>query len=233
MKSLVRTNFKRAISFGSIYLILGIAVSFLLGGSISVTGSTSTEASSFTSQFLPLMLPVSVVMSSLGGLMVFVSDRTKGVFEYLIAYGVNVYEILWSTLLVTFGLVTIVLGVSIAGNITLFLLMGGSIPFAMIELFLIYTIPVSYASVAFMCMAGMIWSSLTRRIPGVNSPVGISAILGIGPNIAVLILSRFFVGSDNFMLLVGGVTLTLMALVGVMMAVANKKMNRERLLSDA
>jgi hypothetical protein len=111
--------------------------------------------------------------------------------------------------------------------------MGGSIQPAMIELLLIYTIPISYASVAFMTMAGMIWSSLTARVPGVNSPIGICTILGAGPTLVVLILSAFLSGSSNFLLLVGGVTLILVALVAVMMVMANKKMNRERLLADA
>ncbi|MCL2643066.1 MAG: YhfC family intramembrane metalloprotease [Candidatus Bathyarchaeota archaeon] len=234
LKSLVQTNFKRALSFGSIYLILGIVISFLTGGLI--TGLASEMASAdvplIVSQTFPLMLPIYAVIGSFGGLMVFVSDRTKGVYEYLIAYGVNVYEIFWSTLLVTLGLVTVVLGVSLTGNIAILLLMGGTIQPAMIEMLLIYTIPISYASVAFMTMSGMMWSSLTRRIPGVNSPIGIATLLGIGPVLVILMLSSFFVGS-GFLLLVGGVTLVLVALVAVMMVVTNKRMNRERLLSDA
>jgi hypothetical protein len=236
LKTLVQTNFKRAISFGSIYLILAIAMSFLTGGLINglISGvdSASIDSPLFVSQIFPLMLPMYVVLGSFGGLMVCVSDRTKGVFEYLIAYGVNVYEIFWSTLIVTLGLVTIVLGISLTGNIAILLLMGGSLQPAMIELLLIYTIPISYASVAFMAMAGMIWSSLTARIPGVNSPIGICTLLGLGPVLVVLLLSTFFAGSGNFLLLVGGVTLILVALVVTMMIVANKRMNRERLLSD-
>jgi hypothetical protein len=237
LKALVRTNFKRAISFGMLYLILGIALSVLTGGIISGSASSAASASAdvpvLVTQTFPIMLPMCVVIGSLGGLMVFVSDRTRGVYEYLIAYGISVYEIFWSTLLVTLGLVTVVLGVSLAGNIAITLLIGGSIQPAMINMLLIYTLPISYASAAFMTMAGMIWSSLTVRVPGVNSPVGISTLLGIGPTLAVLVLSIFFTGSSNFLLLVGGVTLILTMLVIGMMVVANKKMNRERLLADA
>jgi len=191
------------------------------------------DAQMFASQLNILMLPLFAVIGSVGGLMVFVSDRTKGVYEYLIAYGINVYEIFWSTLLVSFGLVTIVLGVSIASNMILSLLIGGSIQLVMFEMLLIYVIPLSYASVAFMCMTGMIWSSLTVGIPGVNSPVGISLLIGIGPSLVVTLLSGFLVGSDYLMLFVGGVTLILVILVVAMMVVANKMMSRERLLSDA
>ncbi|MDR1992053.1 MAG: YhfC family intramembrane metalloprotease [Nitrososphaerota archaeon] len=233
LKSLVKTNFKRALSFGSVYLILGLALSFLLGAVISGTASVSDDVPLVVSQMFPMMVPVCAVVGSFGGLMVFVSDRTKGVYEYLIAYGVSIYEILWSTLLVTLGLVTVVLGVSLTGNIAITLLMGGSIQPALIEMLLIYTIPISYASVAFMTMAGMIWSSLTARIPGVNSPIGICTLIGVGPTLVVFILSTFLSGSSNFLLLIGGVTLILVALVVTMMVVANKKMNRERLLADA
>ncbi|MDR0492578.1 MAG: hypothetical protein LBH74_02925 [Nitrososphaerota archaeon] len=238
MKSFVRTNFKRAISFGSIYLIVGIVMSLLMsvifsGTAAVASATTSAEVPLLVSQLFPLMIPLFAVIGSLGGLMVFVSDRTKGVYEYLIAYGVSIYEIFWSTLAVTFGLVTVVLGVSIAGNMVISLLMGGSIQLAMIEMLLIYTIPISYASTAFMCIAGMIWSSLTVRVPGVNSPVGISTLLGIGPVLVVFALSGFLGYSGDFVLLVGGATLVLAALVVIMMVVANKKMNRERLLSDA
>jgi uncharacterized membrane protein YhfC len=233
LKSLVKTNFKRALSFGSVYLILGLALSFLLGVVLSGTASVSDDVPLVVSQMFPMMAPVCAVVGSFGGLMVFVSDRTKGVYEYLIAYGVSVYEILWSTLLVTLGLVTVVLGVSLTGNIAITLLMGGSIQPAIIEMLLIYTIPISYASVAFMTMAGMIWSSLTARIPGVNSPIGICTLIGAGPTLVVFILSTFLSGSNNFLLLIGGVTLSLVTLVAVMMVMANKKMNRERLLADA
>ncbi|MDR2202893.1 MAG: YhfC family intramembrane metalloprotease [Nitrososphaerota archaeon] len=232
LKSLVKTNFKRSLSFGSIYLIIAIAMSFLFGAVIGGTSSATDDVPMFASQLFPMILPVCAVLGSFGGLMVFVSDRTKGVYEYLIAYGVSTYEILWSTLIVTLGLVTVVLGVSLTGNIAITLLMGGSIQPALIELLLIYTIPISYASVAFMTMAGIIWSSLTSRIPGVNSPIGICTLIGVGPTLVVFILSTFFSGLSNFLLLIGGVTLTLVALVVVMMVVANKKMNRERLLAD-
>ena len=233
MKSFVQTNFKRAIKFGSLYLIIGIVMSLVISTIFSWTASIADEEILFISQLGTLMLPLFAVMGSVGGLMVFVSDRTKGVYEYLIAYGVNVYEIFWSTLLVSFGLITIVLGISITGNVVLSLLFSGSIPFSMIETLLIYTIPLSYASSAFMCMAGMIWSSLTVGIPGVNSPVGISMILGIGPSLVVMLLGGFFIGSSYFMMLVGGVTLILIVLVVAMLVAANKMMNRERLLSDA
>ncbi|MDR2707619.1 MAG: hypothetical protein LBB87_02575 [Nitrososphaerota archaeon] len=236
MTSFIRTNFRRAVSFGSVYLILAIVMSILVGGIFSWTASLSEDASLYVASQFPMMIPLFAVIGSFGGLMVFVSDRTKGVYEYLIAYGVSVYKIFWATLLVTLGLVTIFLGISLAGNMAILLLMGSQIQFSLIKLILIYTIPLCYASTAFMCIAGMMWSSLTVRVPGVNSPIGISALIGMLPVMVVYFLTLFGgLGglSTSIWIIIGGVVLLLVILVIVMMIIANNKMNRERLLSDA
>ncbi len=230
-KSLFRTNFKRAISYGAVYLGTGLVISILFGGIFSSIASVGGSVPLAILEEFPLMLPMFVVIGCLGGLMIFVSDRSKGVYEYLIAYGVSTYEIFWSTVQVTLGLVTIILASSIAANMVMSLLIGGSIQPVMIELLLIYTIPLSYAGAAFMSMASMLWSSLTVRMVGVNSPVGLAPILGIVPVLAVYFLALF--DSSDFLLITVGATLILVALVIVMMVVANKKMSRERLLSDA
>ncbi len=105
-------------------------------------------------------------------------------------------------------------------------------PVAEIELLLVYSIPLSYAAAAFMSMSGMVWSFLTTRVAGVNSPVGLAPILGIAPVFVVLLLSTA-VGPGAFTLLTAAATLTLIVAVVSMMVVANKKMVRERLLSEA
>jgi len=67
LKSLVRTNFRRAISFGSVYLILGIAMSMLMGGISIMISSTAAEVNEmqvFTSQFFPIMLPLTTVIGA-------------------------------------------------------------------------------------------------------------------------------------------------------------------------
>jgi hypothetical protein len=208
-------------------------MSFVLGCIFSWTASISDEVSILVISQFPMMAPLFAVIGSFGALMVFVSDRTRGVYEYLIAYGVSVYKIFWTTLLATFGLVTIVLSISLVGNMALLFLLGGSIQFSIIKMIFIYTIPISYASTAFMCIAGMMWSSLTVRVPGVNSPVGICTLIGMAPVIATYLTTLFFDVSNIFMWFISGVVLILVTLVIVMMVIASKRMNRERLLSDA
>ncbi|MCL5067082.1 MAG: hypothetical protein M1368_01860, partial [Thaumarchaeota archaeon] len=65
-----------------------------------------------------------------------------------------------------------------------------------------------------------------------NSPGGAAPMLGIAPILVVLILSSK-VGSGNFILLVSSASLALLAIVGVMIGVSNRKMVRERFLSNA
>ena len=122
--------------------------------------------------------------------------------------------------------------VSISGTVGILIATGGSISIGFVELVTFYVIPISYTSSMFMSMAGMIWSSLATRRAGVNSPVGLAPVLGIIPVMGVLLLSTR-VGAGNFILLVGSVSVALVFIVGVMIAVSNKKMVRERFLSNA
>ena len=230
--SLFRTSFRRAIGFGRIYLVLAAALPLFVGQTIGVNVPADASVPPIVSEIFPLMLPVFAAMGGVGALMVFVSDKSKGVYEYLIAYGVSTYDIFWSTVLATLGLVSVVLLVSLGGTVAVLLATGGSMPAAEIELLLTYSIPLSYAAAAFMSMSGMVWSFLTSRIAGVNSPVGLAPILGIAPVLLVFMLSGA-VGPGAFTLLTAAATLVLVAAVVSMMVVANKKMVRERLLSEA
>jgi uncharacterized membrane protein YhfC len=231
--SLIRTNFKRALGFGRIYLFIGIILPLLLNRSIlGVNATTAPSANVLLAELYPLALPLFATMGAVGGLMVFVSDKSKGVYEYLIAYGVGTYEIFWSTVVVTLGLVTVVLIGSLAASSLLLLATGGTMEPVALELLLVYSVPLSYAAAAFMSMSGMVWSFLTTRVAGINSPVGLAPILGIGPVLAVFLAAEF-VGPGNFTLLTAGAAVVLLAAVALMMVVAGKKMVRERLLSEA
>jgi hypothetical protein len=234
-RSLAYTDFRRAISFGKIYLIISIVIAPLY--SIIFTFIPSNQASTtvvpvIATELPALMLPIFAILGSLGGLMIFASDKLKGVFEYLIAYGVDTATIFWATVLATVGLVSIVLGISLSAMTAILLISGKGLSFAFVETAIFYAIPISYTGAMFTSMAGMIWSSLTTRRAGVNSPVGIAPILGIFPVLAVLILSSV-IGPELFVPFVSGVSLALVAVVAAMIFVSNKKMARERFLSNA
>ena len=230
--SLFRTNFRRAVGFGRIYLVMALVLPLLLGQGLGVNIPSDASAPPIVSELFPIMLPVFASLGGVGALMVFVSDKSRGVYEYLIAYGVSTYDIFWSIVLAALGLVSVVLLVSLSLTAAILLATGGSVTAAEVELLLVYSIPLSYAAAAFMSMSGMVWSFLTTRISGVNSPVGLAPILGIAPVLVVLILSSM-AGPGTFTLLTAGATLALVVAVASMMVVANRKMVRERLLSEA
>jgi len=228
--ALFYTNFRRALSFGRIYLVIGMFLPLLFAVQVSAAGGKA--GASVLDQIYPLILPVFVVLGSLGALMIFSSDKDKGVYEYLIAYGVDASTIFWSVIVATMGIVTLVLAVSLAVTIAALAATGGALSVGFGELILFYTIPLSYAATMFMSMAGMIWSQLTTRVAGVNSPAGVAPLLGIAPVLAVF-LAATQVGSGDLLYLVGGVSVAMIWAVVVMASVANSRMQRERFLSNA
>jgi hypothetical protein len=228
--SLFLTNFKRSLNFGRIYLLIGMFLPLLFAVQVSAAGGAA--GSLVLDQLYPLILPVFVVLGSLGALMIFSSDKEKGVYEYLIAYGLNPSTIFWSIIVATMGIVVLVLAVSLAVTTGALLLMGGVVSVRFAELLLFYTIPLSFASTMFMSMAGMIWSQLTTRVAGVNSPAGIAPLLGIAPVLAVFFAATQ-VPSGDLLYLVGAVSVAMIWAVVVMASVASRRMQRERFLSNA
>ncbi|MGA2874864.1 MAG: hypothetical protein ABSE82_04900 [Nitrososphaerales archaeon] len=240
-------NLKRSINYGKIYLILGIIISLgvVLATAFLPTTPETTQYVATQGKALgitnagtlvivsiyPIFSPLFAVIGSLGALMIFASDKAKGVYEYLISYGVNTSTIFWSTILSAVGLVTIVLGISLTVVTSILAILNGSIPFQYVELVLIYTIPLSYSVTMFTTIIGMIWSSLTTRRAGVNSPVGLAPIFGMVPMIFVIIVSES-VPSSYLVPLVSGVSLALVLMVIVMIAISNKKIVRERFISS-
>ena len=222
-------------NFGKVYLIMSVVLSILISVIyLSIPrniGAGESTVPSIISETPALMLPMFAVIGSFGSLMIFVSDKDKGVYEYLIAYGVNPSKIFWSIVMSTVGLVSIVLGISICANAGI-AFASGALSLTYAELLGFYVIPISYAVAIFMSMAGMIWSSLAVRRSGINSPVGVVSIIGISPILVILLVS-FLVSQTDFILFVAAMSIALFIVVGVMIRVSNSKMVRERFLSNA
>jgi hypothetical protein len=236
LRPLFYTNFRRALNFGKVYLIIGMALPILFTAEFSAANSAAKAAGASSASILgeiyPLLLPVFVVLGSVGGLMIFASDKEKGVYEYMLAYGVDVSTIFWSIIVASIGIVTLVLSVSLVITIVSLAATGGALTIVFGELILFYTIPLSYAATMFMSMAGMLWSQLTARLPGVNSPVGVAPILGIAPVLVVFVVVTVS-GASDVLYVVGGVSIAMVWAVVAMASIANRKMQRERFLSNA
>jgi hypothetical protein len=133
----------------------------------------------------------------------------------------------------TVCLVTLILTISLALTVgVLAVTSAGVLSIGFGELILFYSIPLSYAAAMFMSMGGMIWSQLTTRRPGINSPVGMAPLLGIAPVLVVLLLV-LGPGSGYVLDVVIGASIAMLLAVVAMASVANSKMQRERFLSNA
>lgn len=230
--SLIRTTIRRSISFGKVYLGIGIVLPLVeILPLVAATSSAGPQAPAFVGELPALILPMFAILGSIGGLLVFTSDRNKGVYEYLIAYGVDTSTIFWSTIAATVCLVLIPLSFGVA-EAAVALALSGGLSAAFVELLVVYTIPLSLAAAAFMCTAGMIWSALTTQMPGVNSPVGIAPLLGIAPVLLVFFLG-LSLGGGTFVFVAGGSSLLLTAASAGLVYLGTRKMVRERFLSNA
>ncbi|MGI0091584.1 MAG: YhfC family glutamic-type intramembrane protease [Nitrososphaerales archaeon] len=245
--SLSAINFKRSVNYGKVYLIIAIVMSLILVFTTSFLTTTpqthryiagegqalgiSNPGALVIISVYPIISPLFAVIGSLGALMIFASDKAKGVYEYLIAYGVNTSSIFWSIILSAVGMATIVLAVSLPVVTGILIALNGSVPSEFIELVLIYTIPLAYAVTMFTAIIGMVWSSLTTRRAGVNSPVGLAPVFGIVPIVIVLLVSES-IPPRYLTLLVGVVALALVLLVTVLISVSSKKMVKERFISN-
>lgn len=180
LPSILDSTIRRSFVLGRIALIGALAYAVIL--------STITDLESGPSavEGMAIIFPIFAVVGSMGGLMVFSGDRVKGVYEYLIAYGISPRRLFVNVLVACLVLVTTVLGISLAFGLGLYLARGYSISALQAEAVGLYSIPMSYASAAFAATVGMYWVSLSSPRQGMNSPIGLMPFIGIAPSLATL-----------------------------------------------
>lgn len=179
----------------------------------------------------PLEIPVFAVLGSIGGLITFTSDRTKGVFEYLLAYGVRPRNLFINGLLATAAMSGIILGVALSVGIGLAVDRGVSLNQAFWEALAYYTVPMALAGAFVTSTAGMIWASISTPRTGINGPIGLAPTIGITPTILVLIAAEAAPSSDYYYI-TGGASLSLILVALALLALSAKLLSRERFLSN-
>jgi len=224
-RSLLSVTIRRSLVMGRTYLLLGTGLAVLIGSTLSLAGNGAGATA------LPLFLPVFTVQGALGGMMVFSNDRTKGVLEYLMAYGVPPRRIFGNALVASLALVSIVLLGSVSAFLGELAFVGGGVSSTLLQDLLGYAVPMSYATVAFAATLGMVWSSLSSPRAGINSPVGMIPILGIAPPLATL--AAFAAAPADTGYILAGALALIVAAVLAMVAGVDRLMARERLLSPA
>ncbi|MCI4373331.1 MAG: hypothetical protein L3K02_06795, partial [Thermoplasmata archaeon] len=180
--SLLGVTVRRSFSTGRFFLGYGTAISVVLGVSLALS-----QGSAFATTF-PFLLPIFVVVGSMGAMVVFTNDRIKGVLEYLLAYGYSPRRLFVTFLLTALALSSIVLSVAVAVGLGLYLIRGHTLTSQLETLMVVYAIPMSFASSAFAATVGMLWTSLSSPRAGMNSPIGLIPLIGILPSIVTLFL---------------------------------------------
>lgn len=224
--SLTGTTIRRTVAIGWRYLAIATGFSLILGLILLLTAH---RGNAFAQTF-PLEMPVFAVLGSLGGLMTFTSDRTKGVFEYLIAYGLRPRTLFIDGLVSTAAMAAIILGLSLLVGLGAAVADGAALTEDFAKSIALYTIPMSFAGALFTSTVGMIWSSVSTPRTGINSPVGIAPMVGIAPTVLVLIVAETVPSSEFYYVTVGAAAAIIAAVVGLLVLSA-RLMGRERFLS--
>jgi hypothetical protein len=231
--SLLGITLRRSTVLGRFFLVYGVAIAVLLGLSLALV-----SGSSFAAAF-PLLLPIFASVGSMGGLAVFTSDRLKGTLEYFMAYGVSPRRLFLNFLIASLVLVTIVLSVGVGVGFGVYLARGHAFTSDLALALGLYAVPMSYASTAFATTMGMYWSALSSPSAGLNSPIGLAPILGILPPVTTLLVVAALgvTGTTTSVTTFYGIAVAAMIVVVVfvvlLLAMINRFLRRERLLSPA
>jgi hypothetical protein len=231
-RSLLSITVRRATVTGRFFLVYGTVLSLLLGVVLA-----RLSGAAFASSF-PLFLPIFGVVGSMGGLVVFTSDRTKGVLEYLLAYGYSPRRLFANVLLTTLVLVSIVVGICVPVSLGVYFAGGHSVTSTLAIGLGVYAIPMTYACAAFASTVGVYWTALSSLRQGMNSPVGIIPFVGILPSLVTLFVIVAIersgpISATALLLTLGSAMGLVAAFVIVLLVSMGKLLRRERLLSAA
>jgi hypothetical protein len=231
-RSLLSVTVRRASITGRFFLVYGTAISLLLGVLLA-----HFSGPSFASSF-PLFVPIFGVVGSMGGLIVFTSDRTKGVLEYLIAYGYSPRRLFANVLLTTLVLVSIIVGIGVSVSVGVYFAEGNAATSKLAISLGVYAVPMTFACAAFASTVGVYWTTLSSPRMGINSPVGLIPFIGILP--ALVTLFVIVVASisgplsiNSLFLILGSAMGLVTALVLVLLVGMGRFLRRERFLSPA
>jgi len=231
-RSLLSVTVRRATVTGRFYLVYGTGISLLLGVVLAHFSGPSYSGT------FPLFVPIFGVVGSMGGLVVFTSDRTKGVLEYLLAYGYSPRRLFANVLLTTIVLVSIVVGIAVTVSLGVYLAGGRTLTSTLAISLGVYAVPMTFACAAFASTVGVYWTALSSLRQGMNSPVGLIPFIGILPALATLfgivILERSGpLPIDTLLLVLGSAMGFIAILVLVLLVSVGRLLRRERLLSPA
>ncbi|MGP8076485.1 MAG: hypothetical protein ACLP8Y_07125 [Thermoplasmata archaeon] len=231
-RSLLSVTVRRAWVTGRFFLVYGTALSVFLGVLLA-----HFSGASFASSY-PLFVPIFGVVGSMGGLTVFTSDRTKGVLEYLIAYGYSPRRLFANVLLTTLVLVSIIVSIGVSVSLGAYFAEGHTVTSDLAIGIGVYAIPMTFGCAAFASTVGVYWTALSSPRAGINSPVGLIPFIGIVPALVTIFLITAIslsgpLSTSNLLLILGSATGLVAIFVIVLLVSMGRLLRRERLLSPA
>ncbi len=224
LPSLLGITIRRSLVVGRISLLIGGTMLAIYAAAFGLAGALFASVGA-------VVMPIFAVSGGLGGILVFTNDRTKGVLEYLVAYGVSPRQILRNSLVASLVQVTIVLSIGMAAGLSTYLLSGNALSPTLAVAFLGYTYPMSYLTASLMTTLGVFWTSLSSPRAGLNSPLGVLPLIGVVPTAAALVLA-LSAGAAAPKILVG-IELAIAVVVVSLLTRTDRLMPPDRLLSPA
>lgn len=232
---LIRFNLGRAFTsvYGLAYMIMGlvmpIAMIFLMLRSNQL--AESGVASLILYVTIPAFLPLFATIGSIGVTYLFSTDRSNGVYEYLIATRrIKIRDIFVSYAVADAVIVSVILGIDVSVLYVYANMQFGGMVSGIMKMLAVFSIPVAYFSSLISDLAMLTWSSLSKTYPGVNSPGGIGTIIGVIPPMVFLLIGETSRGLNQYQL--GAVFSGAVFVIFVLLLfVVIRKMSNERMIT--
>jgi hypothetical protein len=237
MKILASFNISRAFKtvYGLLYLLIGIIFPLILSGILLFSLKSivnSGAGSSLVLEIIPSFVPIAASLGGIGVAYLFSTDRSNGVYEYLIATGkIKISDIFLSFSLVTVAVVSLILAIDISGIFILVHFIAPSLLVKMFEFFGVFSIPVSYISALLSILAMLSWTAMSKVYPGVNAPGGIGSIIGIIPAVVFLVVVIRIIKPSAIILVAGLFSLSLFVILILLLMVVIRRMSNETMLA--
>ena len=238
-----RIHLRRSLTSSRAYLVIGLALPLLMIAISVLAGRSSSPAlalqlglpasvnasAALLYLLLPTMIPLAAVIGSFSPLLLFVNDRSRGVYEYLLAFGKRPRDIFSGLVVSVVAICAILLAVPAALGAILVALEGPALLPAFALEVAVYSLPMGFLAPLLVTGIAALWISLTKRIQFVNSPIGIAPMFGMLPVIVVLIAAEFL-GPANAFLLTAVVSASTAAVTAAIFVLAGRLLGGERFI---
>lgn len=250
-KFLINLYFRRYLSEGWTYLVLGIAIPLVLIAVLIHSGNAlnADQISPLTSTvglkdpglfevatFFPFLMPLFAVISSIMAPALYSEDRTNGFYEFILSStSMGTRDIFWSIVLTAFLSSLIALAIIVFAVTVVFMLLNGSVPLSFARILGLYTVPITIIAAFISASIAFASEALTKKVSFVNSPAGMAPIIGVAVTLIPILISRtLFTGtfqmSELYRILAIYIAAALLLLIGIF-TLTTRRMVRERFLS--